>query len=595
MCQNPNYDLEAFEKRIDDFISREFEVPSQEDAMKLKPIIEELIHTETITQLSLHKMLSKRKLMQYRKNSFIIQSLYLLIEMGEIDAKHEDHIKNLLRVKRGKSHSGIISVTILTSPYPSYKTDDGTVKKQMFTCKYNCHYCPNEPGQPKSYLKAEPAVARANRYEFDACQQMWGRMSSLYNIGHKIDKIECLILGGSWASYPEQYREEFIRDTYYAANTFCDKEKREKLSMKEEMIINKDARCRIIGLTLETHPSDINKREIQLLRSYGCTRLQLGVQHLDNEILKAVNRRCTTERLAKSLQLLKNSCFKIDEHIMPNLPFSSPEKDRHMMLDRFLGQKSPMYTEMRDGIEWEIYDVAEPDIQGDQWKIYPCETVPYTEIEKWYRNGDYKPYAEEDLFKLIYDTKLAMFPWIRCNRLIRDISKPYIICSSNHPNTGQLILDELKKNGHRCACIRCAEVKEKDWDGTYKLLVRHYKASGGDEYFISATSDDKYTLYGFCRLRLCSPAVDIFPELENCGLIRELHVYSNMNPVGENQNTVQHKGIGKKLISLAENIAQKNNRQGVAIIAGIGVQRYYEKQGYTNDSEGKGDFMIKYF
>lgn len=594
MCHNPNYDLESYEKSLIEHLNKEFTTPTYEDAVKFKPIYNELMKYDKIEQIEIHKLLAKNKLAKYIKNSFLIQSLYLLIEKGEIDEKQEDHLINLLKIKRCKSHSGILSITVFTSPYPTYTDKEGNLKTQMFTCNHNCHYCPNEPGQPRSYLKGEPGVLRANRYGFDACNQVWGRLMSLYSIGHKVkgSKIELLILGGTWTSYPVEYREEFIRDIYYAANTLFDKEKREKLDLKSEQNLNQDTLCRIIGLTVEFRPDSITKQELYRLRSYGCTRVQLGVQHLDNNILKKINRQCTTERFKKSLKLLKNCGYKVDIHIMPNLPFSTPEIDRKMLLDDFLGLKSEIKYYQKDDIEYEEYELNEPDISADQWKIYPCETVPYTEIEKWYREGTYKPYDKNELYNLIYDTKKKCFPFIRTNRIIRDISKPYIIASSNEPNTGQIILDDLKKNGDHCKCIRCREVKEKEWDGNYMIVIRHYKASDGDEYFISAESKDKTTLYGFTRLRLCSPEIDIFPELEGCGLIRELHVYGVMNPVKENSNIIQHKGIGRKLISIAERIAKDNGYSGMSIIAGIGVKRYYEKLGYINDN-GRGDFMKK--
>ena len=448
---------------------------------------------------------------------------------------------------------------------------------------------------PKSYLRQEPGVMRASRYNFDACGQMWGRMEALYHLGHKIDKLETQILGGTWDSYPIPYRNQFVRDTYYAANTFWDKEKRGRKSLKEEIDINKTAKCRMIGLTIEQRPDSINKQEIIRMRSYGCTRIQLGVQHLDNDILKANNRQCTTERFIKSLKLLKDCCYKIDIHIMFNLYGSSPEKDRRMMLEQFFGGTHPVESYIKDGLSWEIYEIAKPDVSMDYVKLYPLEVTPYTEIEKWYREGKYVPYPEEHLTDILYDTKRAMYPWVRCSRLIRDIPMGYKICSSDQPNTGQIIYDKLKANGHTCRCIRCREIKEREWDGTYQVVVRQYEASGGTEYFISAESQDKSILYGFTRLRLCQPAIEVFPELEGCALIRELHVYSNMNPVGENLKTVQHQGIGKKLIATAETIAQENKYDKIAIIAGIGVQGFYAKIGYFNDSEGKGDFMIKHF
>lgn len=603
MCSNPDYDLEAFERRLDDCLQKTFDTPSKEDALKFVPIFEKLQTCTSINTTELNKLLAQHKLTQYRKNSFLIQSLYILADEGIVSEDVQKHVIDLLRIKRCKSHSGILSITVFTSPYPSYVDDDGNVKEQKFTCNWNCHYCPNEPGQPRSYLKGEPGVLRANRYGFDACQQMWGRLSSLHSIGHTIKgaKLEVLVLGGTFTSYPVKYREQFMRDIYYAANTALDKQKRDRLTLADEIKMNRDAEVRVIGLTVEFRPDCVTRQELYRLRSYGCTRVQLGVQHIDNDVLKAINRQCTTERFRKSLKLLKDVGYKVDIHIMTNLPFASPEVDRDMLISKLLGMRSPpRIEEGDDGIRYEYYDVAEPDLSADQWKLYPCETVPYTEIEKWYRDGTYMPYAKDVLYKILYDTKLAMYPWIRTNRIIRDIPKGYIIASSDEPNMGQILLDDLKKNGDRCMCIRCREVKEKTWDQNYKLVVRQYKASGGLEFFISAESCDLATLYGFIRLRLRpmerNVADEIFPELEGCALIRELHVYGNMKALGDASHTAtQHKGIGKQLLATAEDIAAKNGYTSIAVIAGVGVQRYYEKQGYTNDSEGKGNYMIKYF
>lgn len=602
MCCNTEYDLEAFERRLDGYLQKEIESPTFDEATQLLPIFEELKHVTTITTPELNKMLAKQHLLQYRKHSFLIQSLYMLASADMIDEELQNHVLNLLRIKRCKSHSGVMSITVFTSPYPTYVDEEGTLKEQRFTCNWNCHYCPNEPGQPRSYLKGEPGVLRANRYGFDACRQVWGRLTSLHNIGHitKGAKLEILILGGTFTSYPVPYREQFIRDIYYAANTFHDKGvRRDRMSLKEEIDVNKDAECRVIGLTVEFRPDSITKQELYRLRSYGCTRVQLGVQHIDDGILKGINRQCTTDRLKKSLKLLKDVGYKVDIHIMANLPFSTPDIDRDMLINKFLGLTAPTDVHVDDaGVRHETYHIAEPDLSADQWKLYPCETVPYTEIAKWYEEGKYVPYEKEKLYGILYDTKRAMYPWIRTNRIIRDIPKGYIIASSDDPNTGQMILDDLKRNGHTCICIRCREVKEREWGDKYTIVMRHYKASDGDEVFISAESEDLSTLYGFTRLRLRgenSQADDIFPELKGCALIRELHVYGNMASVGAHKPALaQHKGVGKKLLQIAEDVARTKGYHAVAVISGIGVQRYYEKQGYINESKGKGDYMIKY-
>lgn len=615
---NSQFDIEAHRAKYNQYLSKSFDSPTPEDIDLLKPVI-----IKSIDAANIRSHLKKFKTQKYYKNSFLIQVVYALYSNGDISKEEEKKLVDMLRIKRGKSHSGIISVTIFTSPYPSYTDNNGNLKTQSFSCQFDCHFCPNESdqsgkSQPRSYLFSEPGVLRANKHNFDPCDQLWHRMESLYKIGHQIDKIECLVLGGTWTSYPVPYRDQFIRDTYYAANTYYDWMKsrtstlqtttlRERGSLWEEVNINKTAGCRIIGLTLETRPDTITAQELRRLRSYGCTRVQLGVQHLDNDVLKANNRGCTTERFVKALRVLKDSCFKVDIHIMPNLYGSTPEKDRHMLLNRFLGMKQLPQVEQRtmtipfDGdskhetinIRYETYDINEPDISADQWKLYPCETVAYTELEKLFREGKYIPYDKDELFQILYDTKCNMFPWIRTNRIIRDISSGYIIASSNEPNTGDYILRKLKEKGDTCMCIRCREVKRQEWDGSYQFVIREYQASGGREFFISAESNDCKTLYGFCRLRLrvAEECVCVFEELERCALIRELHVYGRLNMVGEHTNSrVQHNGLGKKLVKTAETISSMNGYKKIAVIAGVGVMKYYEeKLGYAET----GNFMTK--
>jgi histone acetyltransferase (RNA polymerase elongator complex component) len=370
---------------------------------------------------------------------------------------------------------------------------------------------------------------------------------------------------------------------------------REKLSLNDEKIINKTARSKVIGLTLETRPDTITAKELKLLRYYGCTRVQLGIQHIDNDVLKKINRMCKTETAIKGIKLLKDAGYKIDGHFMPNLPGSTIEKDRRMMLDQLLGVVEHTRIEDIDNKTiTEVYNLTNEDIQVDQWKVYPTTIVPYTEIEKWYKSGEYVPYDMELLKELLFEMKVKVFPWIRLNRVVRDIPDDYSFLTTYRSNMRQDIIAELQKKGKFCYDIRSREVKTQTFNLDEMFMVtRIYNASEGREYFISFESQDNKILYGFIRLRLTTnQPIHIFPELEGCALIRELHVYGKLQPVGKATNHVQHSGLGRRLLQKAEDIAIKNNYHKISVIAGEGTRGYYEKFGYI-DNNGEGHFMIK--
>jgi ELP3 family radical SAM enzyme/protein acetyltransferase len=583
-------DIEDINRKFDASLAVEYVPPTEEEARQVKPMLDELVEDQRQRTMNDIQKMMVHHLGRATKYSFFMQAFYMLVDMGLMSMEHEPVLQRVFRIKKCRSYSGVLVITIFTSAYPEYIDEDGNTCKQDFSCKWNCAYCPNEPNQPRSYLKGEPGVLRANRHNFDPCEQMWARMAALCQTGHPVDKLEVIVLGGTWASYPILYCEQFIRDTYYAANVFWDKTKRAKLSLEEEKRINHDAKCRVIGLTLETRPDTIDAEEIRRLRSYGCTRVQLGIQHTDNEILYRIRRQCTIEQVKQAIRMLKDCGFKVDGHWMPNLPFSTPQHDRKMLIDQLLGMKKHIQRKRQNGEMWEHYEVSEPDLQLDQWKVYPCAIVPWTDIEKWYNEGLYKPYPEEELRDILMDMKSLVFPWIRLNRIIRDIPTCYIIASSDRPNMRQELTELLKHEGKMCQCIRCREVKNKQWDGSHTLVVRTYPASDGMEYFISAESGDTdMTLYGFLRLRICDSSHHIFPELKNAALIRELHVYGQLNLVGNGASHVQHKGIGRRLVSRAEEIAHSHKLSRTAIIAGEGTKRYYEKLGYRE----QGTYMMK--
>ncbi len=528
---------------------------------------------------------------QYKKTCLLFYYKKFVL----LDKIKENKFLELMLMKApSRDISGINQITLLTSPHPH---------GQQFSCKHNCYYCPNEPAhkdnnwtpQPRSYLFKEPAVLRANRNHFKPDLQTFDRLKSLLICGHKCDKLEFIIEGGTFTEYPKKYLYEFFRDFIYTCNNFFDIIKygidsdnlAAKKDLFEEIDINKHARCKIIGICIETRPDSIllndedNIPWIKTLLDWGVTRLQLGIQHIDNKILKKINRGHTIQTAIKAIEICKNNCFKIDIHIMPDLPGSSPEIDKKMF----------------------DYLYSSPDLSPDQMKIYPCEVVPWTVIETWYNSGKYTPYGTNK--KMMQDVlEYAMGrcpPWIRIPRVVRDIPKEYISGGLNCGNMRQNIENTeyfVGKDIRSREIGRHPQYTMKDM----KLIVQKYNASNGIEYFISCESKDKKALFGFCRLRIPlehSNRTDVIysKSLKNHGLIRELHVYGSLVGVDElllnkNVHSIQHKGIGKQLIRKAEQISWRRHfKIGAVVISGIGVRKYYEKLGYKQ----KNSYMVKSF
>jgi ELP3 family radical SAM enzyme/protein acetyltransferase len=590
MLSSTEIDIEELDKKYDLCVQRTLESPTLEDVNTYKDLVLEILsRNKDYTKHEILKALMRRHHC-VKKNSYVFQ-VFMLMNIG--NATDKQYIREVLRIKQGKSHSGIISVTVFTSGTPEWIDPVTSEKKsQSYSCAFDCHYCPNEPGQPRSYLKGEPGVLRANRSNFNCVSQMHERLKALYLCGHECDKLEVLVLGGTWVSYPIDYREQFIRDIYYAANTFSmpTMHVREKLTLTEEKAINRGASSKVIGLTLETRPDTITAKELKLLRYYGCTRVQLGIQHLDDDVLKAINRQCRTSTVIKAIKLLKDSGYKIDGHFMPNLPGSTLEKDTDMFMNRLLGVKS---IDMPNDRHY-IYELQDDSVQVDQWKVYPTTIVPWTKIEEMFREGLYIPYDKDKMKSMLIEMKSNVFPWIRLNRIVRDIPDDYSILTDYRSNLRQDLLSEMAKLGKSCNCCRCREVKTQSFsiDDAF-MTIRQYNSSQSEEYFISYESEDYKTLYAFLRLCLTRDhPLHIFPELHGCALIRELHVYGQLQPVGANSSHVQHKGMGRRLIAKAEEIAIQKAYHKMSVISGEGTRDYYAKFGFQ-DIEGPGHFMIK--
>jgi ELP3 family radical SAM enzyme/protein acetyltransferase len=527
----------------------------------------------------------KNKKGHYKKLGLTVKKTYLVYVYQKMIAENEiimneGFFRNIQKCPT-RNMSGVNSFALLLPPYPMEDDDEYA---GFNGCRHNCYYCPDQTKKngadvniARSYLLKEPAVQRGFRCDWDAYAQMIDRMNSLARQGHKIDKLELIIEGGTYTEYPMEFLREFHRDIFYAANVFFSS-KRDRLTLREEIALNMLGKVRIIGLCIETRPDAITDEWIRFFRESGTTRIQLGVQHTNNRILKKINRGHTFEESCSAVSKLRNNCFKIDIHLMPDLPLSSPEEDKIMFDTIFLTNR----------------------LNPDQIKIYPCEVTPYTVIEKWHKSGRYTPYTDKDPRLLIDVVKYALNicpAWIRIPRIVRDIPLEYIRGGNKYSNLRQMITQELEKEGKYTKDIRSREIgRNPDYkyeDAVY--TTRMYRTSdGGEEYFISLESRDKRAIFGFIRLRIPPKTHNpVFTCLKNKGLIRELHVYNNLMSVGEkggkNSNSTQHRGTGKTLLKMAECIAWRRGTDGTAVITGEGVRSYYHKRGYIDDDT----FVVK--
>ncbi len=507
----------------------------------------------------------------------IAQTYDILVKSGKLKA--DAKLSHLLKVRAVRTLSGVAPVTVLTKPHP---------------CPGKCVYCPQEPGMPKSYLSNEPAATRAKALKFDPYKQVQYRLRAMIANGHSPEKIELLVLGATWSAYSWKYQKWFIKRCFDGANEF-NKHKYVNLNFKTQanqknnlaqtQRKNEKATYRIIGITLETRPDWINENEIKRLRELGCTRVQLGAQILDDKILKNIKRGHTVDDLAKATKMLKNTGFKIDYHIMPNLPGATPVKDIKTLEQIFSDER----------------------FKPDQIKIYPTVVNEYAPLYKWYQNKKYKPYPPKKLLDLMIRLKTIVPYYCRINRLIRDIPAESIVAGNKITNLRQSLEHEMQKRKLSCKCIRCREVRGRNFSviarngakrndeatppqNTPKLFTEKYKAGNGTEYFISYESPKRDILYAFIRLRIPHDTTDpILPELKNAGLIRELHTYGALQTVGAKSKAVQHKGLGKKLMLEAEKIIKKHSLKKMAVISGIGVRDYYRKLSFKLE----GTYMIK--
>jgi elongator complex protein 3 len=493
----------------------------------------------------------------------------LLVMYRDLIAKGEEeedvHVLRLLRKIKTKSNSGIAVVSLLTKPFP---------------CPGRCTYCPTEENMPKSYLSKEPAAARALLNDFDPYLQITNRLKALEMNGHPIDKIEMIVIGGTWSFYHPAYQEEFLIGCYQACNDFgTDSDSRaETYTSRTDYLLalqdrNETAGCRIIGLSIETRPDYITDFEVERLRKLGVTKVEIGVQHLDDHVLKLTKRDMVIARVKEATEKLRNAGFKIVYHMMPNLPGSTIERDISMFGELFAGE----------------------DFQPDMLKIYPCMVLDHSELYETWKNAGFTPYTNEELIEVLRGAKQFVPPYVRILRVIRDIPASYIMAGSTLSNLRQTMDDDMKKNGWQCKCIRCREIREDEVSpDEFTLETITYRTRTGTEHFLSfekETADGYKRLASFTRLRLSDDHGKdaLLPVLRGAALIRELHTYGRHTKIGGAGEQGQHIGFGRRLITEAEHIAREAGYTKLAIISGIGVRAYYRKLGYHLE----GTYMVK--
>lgn len=463
-----------------------------------------------------------------------------------------------IRMKPIRSLSGVSTVTVLTEPH---------------SCPGKCLFCPQEEDLPKSYLKEEPGAARAYQNQFDPLKQVASRLESYYAIGHPIDKIELLILGGSWSAYPPAYRAHFVKRCLDAMNG------KESATLEEAQQRNESAPSRNVGLVVETRPDMITPEEIAHMRALGVTKVQMGAQSFDDEILWRNCRGHTVADTLNACALLRAAGFKIVLHWMPNLLGATLESDKEDFQHMWSGGFCP-----------------------DELKIYPTQLVREAPLYEFWKNGYYQPYMTEALIDLIADIKPHIPPYCRVNRIVRDIPSDYIVSGSKRSSLRQDVQRELARRGQRCHCVRCREIRSRVVDvKDLRLNDLEYHPADAHEHFISYTTGDD-RLAGYLRLSLPVPApagkrqsarerlYHQIPELKDAALIREVHVYGQSIEVGEEaEGAAQHSGLGTTLLQRAAQVATESGYAKIAVISAIGTRLYYQRRGF----EHAGLYMLK--
>ena len=562
------------------------------------------------------KLIPKRAILPYflqvkQKNNELWQSWNVTPEL-------EERFIRSVRMKPRRTASGVATITVITRPH---------------TCSSNCIYCPCDLRMPKSYLANEPACQRAELTFFDPYVQVAARLQALHQMGHSTDKVELIVLGGTWSDYPEGYQYWFIKELFRALNewpnspsyiqerldwytSFGLQNSEDALSsfvaeqqatvfedtatynqafhklydtskphqsawsqmkstydeLVEQQHINETAAARVVGLVIETRPDTITPDNLHMFRQLGCTKIQIGIQSTRQEILDANKRQMSTAQIKRAFSLIRLYGFKIHSHLMVNLLGATPEADKQ---------------------DFKTF-VTDPGFLPDEIKLYPCALVSGTQLVQKYREGAWQPYAKDELVDVLVQDVLATPPYVRISRMIRDISATDILVGNKHTNLRQMVEQVLAAEdvANRVQEIRFREINQQQVRAAELTLQDFaYTTAVSDEHFLQwVTADNK--IAGFCRLSLphwdkltsgaCDVSADELLVQPGQAMIRELHVYGQALSLGSEGMSAQHQGLGQKLLTKASSIAAEAGYTSLNVISSIGTRAYYRAQGFTD-------------
>ncbi|KAK2884061.1 hypothetical protein QQF64_016100 [Cirrhinus molitorella] len=469
-----------------------------------------------------------------------------------------------LKAKPIRTASGIAVVAVMCKPH--------RCPHISFTGNI-CVYCPGGPDSDfeystQSYTGYEPTSMRAIRARYDPYLQTRHRVEQLKQLGHSVDKVEFIVMGGTFMALPEEYRDYFIRNLHDALSGHTSNNVTEAVRYSERS----NTKC--VGITIETRPDYCLKRHLSDMLAYGCTRLEIGVQSVYEDVARDTNRGHTVRAVCESFHLAKDAGFKVVAHMMPDLPNVGMERDVEQFIEFF----------------------ENPAFRPDGLKLYPTLVIRGTGLYELWKTGRYKSYSPSALVDLVARILALVPPWTRVYRVQRDIPMPLVSSGVEHGNLRELALARMKDMGTECRDVRTREVgiqeiHHKVRPYQVELIRRDYVANGGWETFLSYEDPEQDILIGLLRLRRCSPQ-SFRPELKGgVSIVRELHVYGSVVPVSSRDpSKFQHQGFGMMLMEEAERIARdEHGSSKLAVISGVGTRNYYRKMGY----ELEGPYMVK--